>query len=185
MGPSSESSSLLATPTGEVSGDLDRRSVTQWEEVESNREDGELPVAMHVAGPTSQYNKEKTSTPPPDGPETARIDFARSLSLLSKSAPSSKKDSLVNLVRRNVDDEMIVDSESEADELTGDVEPEVVNVKVEKPWQDHALRDFKLILRKRCGKDEIVKLEAKVSSIYMDFMFELILIFTVIKFRME
>jgi THO complex subunit 5 len=163
MGPSSESSSLLTAPTGEVSGDLDRRSVTQWEEVESNREDGELPVAVHVTGPTSQYNKEKTPTPP-DGLETDRSDFARSLSLLSKSAPSSKKDSLINLVR-NVDDEMMVDSESEADDLTGDVEPEVVNLQVEKPWKDHALREFKLILCKRCSKDEIVKLEAKVSSI--------------------
>lgn len=164
MGPSSESSSFLAAPTGEVSGDLDRRSVTQWEEVESNREDGELPMVVHVAGAASRYSKEKTPTPPPHGPETDRIDFARSLSLLSKSAPSSKKDNLVNLLR-NVDDEMMVDSESEAEELAGaEIESEDVNINVEKPWQDHALRVFKLILRKRCGKDEIVKLEAKVSS---------------------
>lgn len=170
MGPTTESYFLVAPTTGEISGELDRRSVTQWDEVESNREDGELPVVVHVAGAANQYNKEKTPTPPPDGPETDRIDFARSLSLLSKSAPRSKKDSLVNLARI-VDDEMMIDSESEAEELAGvEIESEDVNINLEKPWQNHALREFKLVLRKRCGKDEIVKLEAKVLSHIYSFL---------------
>ncbi|KAJ4817616.1 THO complex subunit 5 [Rhynchospora pubera] len=161
---STESASFLSAPTAEVSGDFDRRSVTRWEEAESNREDGELPVTVHVGGATNPYSKETTPTPP-DGPKADRIDFARSLSLLSKGAPSSKKGISVNPLRNVDDDEIMVDSESELElELTGDeIETEYVNVNLEKPWQHHALRDFKLILRKRCGKDEIVKLEAKVS----------------------
>ncbi|KAJ3695901.1 hypothetical protein LUZ60_001278 [Juncus effusus] len=147
----------------------DRRSITttHWEEGESNREDGELPMANPVTGQNRPVREKTPTSPPPGGSEADPAEFSRSLSMISKSGPRFKKGIDLNVVRGEDDDEdemMVLYSDSELegpvmDEMERDNGP-VGSVEA---WEDCGLREYKLVLRQSLGNNEILKLEAKVK----------------------
>ncbi|XP_072952849.1 THO complex subunit 5A [Typha angustifolia] len=148
---SSLSSVVVRKATGGADLDLDIRSVTSWEEIESTREDGELPTAV-------------TSNLPNDPSIADLLDHSRSLTLISKSITPTKKSSS-QVLGRNEDypELMLLDSESETEQACTDLEAENESLIVDKTWEDYATREFNLVLSKKIGNERIVELEAKVK----------------------
>jgi len=142
-----------------VGHDRERRSVTPWEETESAREDGELPVAPPA--PTSSEDPRKTTS---NG--FSELEHSRGLALITKSLTPTKQLKSQTFSKYDDDSELMLDSESDLEEQTClDSEPEDASMDIEKPWEDHATREFHLVLSKRDRNDCNIKLEAKVTSI--------------------
>ncbi|KAJ8505625.1 hypothetical protein OPV22_006511 [Ensete ventricosum] len=154
---SSFSAGMVGQATNFVDMDLDRRSVTSWE-VESAREDGELPTALPVA--TMSVN---SSLGLPNE-SFQHAEYSRSLALISKNVTPTKMVKTRSFSKYEDELELILDSESEREEQACvDQLTENVTSIVCKPWEDHAAREFDLVLSKTCGNDRTVKLNAKVK----------------------
>ncbi|RWW29235.1 hypothetical protein GW17_00006254, partial [Ensete ventricosum] len=154
---SSFSAGMVGQATNFVDMDLDRRSVTSWE-VESAREDGELPTALPVA--TMSVN---SSLGLPNE-SFQHAEYSRSLALISKNVTPTKMVKTRSFSKYEDELELILDSESEREEQACvDQLTENMTSIVCKPWEDHAAREFDLVLSKTCGNDRTVKLNAKVN----------------------
>ena len=82
--PSACSALMVSEPAGSVDSDMERRSVTNWQETEGIAEDGELPVAVraeHTSSGSALLHLEVS-------PEVR--NHSRGLSLISKSSTPSK-----------------------------------------------------------------------------------------------
>lgn len=161
-----DSSSFSAVVVGQVAHvidlDLDQRSVTSWE-VESAREDGELPTVLPAANlpDDSKVTMAKGSS--------EHVEHSRSLALITKSVTPSKKVKS-RMLRKSEDDlEFMLDSDSDIVEQTC-IDQEIENVRVVgKPWEDHAAKEFTLVLTRTYENERIAKLNAKVHSFLCPF----------------
>ncbi|PKA65642.1 hypothetical protein AXF42_Ash013056 [Apostasia shenzhenica] len=155
VGPIADSSLSVITPekiVDLVDHELDRRSVTPWE-IESTREDGELPMALPATAVAD--DSKKSSSLSPD------LDRSTNLTLISKNMAPPKLVKSLSLIRQEDDLDLILDIESDM-ELCIEPETEIADV-IEKPWLDHAAREFHLVLNRKDGSDQTLKLEAKVK----------------------
>ncbi|ONK60850.1 uncharacterized protein A4U43_C08F23370 [Asparagus officinalis] len=142
--------------TSSVTYDRDRSSLTPWEETEGAREDGELPVAPRAL--TSSEDPKKTNL---NG--FSEFEHSRGLALITKSITPTKK--VKSSLGKNDDDpELMVDSESDKEDQTSlDIEMEDASIGFEDPWEDHATREFHMVLSRKDRYERIIKLEAKIK----------------------
>ncbi|XP_062221894.1 THO complex subunit 5A-like [Phragmites australis] len=156
--PSTHSSLMVSGAASGVDSDIERRSVTHWEETESTREDGELPVVI----PAENTPNGSPMLHSEVSPEVR--SHSRGLSLISKSATPSKL-SISHSFGRNEDDLdllMYSDSELEDQPCTRE-ETEKGSLTVDKSWEDYASREFTMLLSKTLKNGPKVMLEAKVN----------------------
>lgn len=149
--------------------DMDGKTVTPREELESAREDGELPSLIPVA---SVVNEAKHTPSRESEPE-----HSKRLALISKSivTPTNKIKSQ-SFKKHDDDSELILDSDTDLEEPP-QIEPEAENiandgcyVMVDNSWVDYGVKEFCLVLiRKLATNERIVKLEAKVAYIILHF----------------
>ncbi|KAG2661805.1 THO complex subunit 5A-like isoform X1 [Panicum virgatum] len=156
--PLSRSSLMVSGAAGSVDSDLERRSVTNWEETESVREDGELPVVIHAENETNS----SAILPSEMSPEVR--SHSRGLSLISKSATPSKL-SVSHSFGRNEDDlDLLMYSDSELeDQPFIQEETQKGNLIIYKSWEDYASKEFTMVLSKTMKNGPKVMLEAKVK----------------------
>ena len=159
--------------------DMDGKSGTPREEVESAREDGELPSLVPVA---SVVNEAKLT--PLRGSE---LEHSRRLALISKSiVPPTNKIKSLSFKKHDDDSDLLLDSDSDLDE-PAQIEPEAENiasdgcyVMIENSWVDYGVREFCLVLtRKMDAYERNVKLEAKVAYIIFLYFINLFNLFTI------
>ncbi|KAK8970678.1 hypothetical protein KSP40_PGU021461 [Platanthera guangdongensis] len=152
----SSSSAIISEKAADsVDLELDRRSVPPWE-LENAREDGELPMTLPAAA-SPDDSRARSSNDFPD------FDSSRSLALISKNITPPKMVKSLSMGRHEDDYDLIVDMESDVeDQMCIELETEIVDV-IEKPWVDHAAKEFHLVLCRKDGKERILKLEAKVQ----------------------
>uniref|UniRef100_J3LHF5 THO complex subunit 5B n=1 Tax=Oryza brachyantha TaxID=4533 RepID=J3LHF5_ORYBR len=150
-------SPLMVGAAGSADSDMERRSVTHWEETENTREDGEL-LAVAPAENTPNTSKMSHSEVSPEV-----RNHSRGLSLISKSATPSKL-SVSHSFGRNEDDlDLLMYSDSELEEQTfADQEIEKVNLATDKSWDEYASREFTMVLSKTLNNGPKVMLEAKI-----------------------
>lgn len=152
-----DSSSVAERSANSVGRDLERRSLTPWDETEGTREDGELLVA-----PAAAILSEDPIKTPSNG--FSELDHSRGLALITKSITPTKKVKSQNFSKHDDDSELMLDSESDEEAQTClDSDTEDVNMTTEKPWKDHAVREFNLVLSSKYRNDSVIKLEAKVT----------------------
>lgn len=140
-----------------IDADLVGRSSSSKEELESLREDGELPSLVPVASVVS------------DDKLVQHKGDSRRLSLLSKRPPDSKAKSLT-YKRHNEELDFLLDTESDVDEPAHIVPEEEDGVPIQcfevagKSWVDFGAREFHLVLTRSIDSEKRnVKLEAKVG----------------------
>ncbi|CAM0943905.1 unnamed protein product [Alopecurus aequalis] len=156
--PSACSALMVSEPAGSVDSDMERRSVTNWQETEGNTEDGELPLAIaaeHTPSDSKMLHSEVS-------PEVR--NHSRGLSLISKSSTPSKL-SISHSFGRNEDDlDFLMESDSELEDLTcADQETEQGSVTIDRSWEDYASREFTMVLSKTLINGPKVMLEAKIK----------------------
>ncbi|KAF8730284.1 hypothetical protein HU200_017267 [Digitaria exilis] len=156
--PSSRSSLMVGVAANSVDSDFERRSVTNWEETESAREDGELPVVIHAE------NEPNSSGILPSEMSPEVRSHSRGLSLISKSVTPSKL-SISHSFGRNEDDlDLLMYSDSELeDHPVIHEETEKGNLIIDKSWEDYASKEFTMVLSKAMKNGPKVMLEAKVK----------------------
>ncbi|KAK9112768.1 hypothetical protein Scep_020287 [Stephania cephalantha] len=156
---SSLSMELVAEP---LDRDMEDSSGRLKEDFEGTTEDGELPSVVQA----TLMNDEKL----PDQKESD-FDHSRHLDLISKNvATPMGKGKSQNFKKRDDELELIMDSESDLDEIT-QTEMEIENDKsnggrenVGNSWEDYAATEFILVLSKRIAKTDItINLEAKIK----------------------
>ncbi|KAF6143996.1 hypothetical protein GIB67_017604 [Kingdonia uniflora] len=141
--------------------DIDGRSSRSKEEIESAREDGELPSGIPVPVVVTEAN-----VPPPK--ISTDLDHSRQLTLISKSmiSPMNKGRSL-SFRKHDDDSELLIDSESDVDEpIPTEEEPEYAasHAMVDKSWENYGVKEFIMALSKSAdGSGGIVNLEAKIK----------------------
>ncbi|BFG18387.1 hypothetical protein CerSpe_046610 [Prunus speciosa] len=141
--------------------DLVGRSGSSKEELESMREDGELPSLVPVASVSSD-NKLAHQ-------KGANLDRSRRLALLSKSPPISKA-KLLSYKKHDEDSDLLLDIESDLDEPAHVLPEEENGVPIEcfevagNSWMDFGVREFCLVLTRSIDTDKRkAKLEAKIK----------------------
>lgn len=146
---------------------IDVRSGALRENVESMQEDGELPL---VVQPPTIINYSQS---PPKGSD---LEHSRRLALISKSMVPSKKGKSSSFKRIEDNSELILDSDSDQDEPAyTDQETENASImryndKASKLWEDHAVRQFRLVLNRRMDRSgKIMNLESKVNYVSVYF----------------
>ncbi|KAM3244147.1 hypothetical protein ACQJBY_055831 [Aegilops geniculata] len=156
--PLARSALVVSGPAGSVDSDLERRSVTNGQETEGNREDGELPIVVHSEDMPDDSKVSQAEV----SPEV--LNHSRGLSLISKGSAPSKL-SISHSFGRNEDDlDFLMDSDSELEELAcADQETEQGNLTVDKSWEDYASREFTMVLSKTLKNGSKVMLEAKIK----------------------
>nr|CAB3448016.1 unnamed protein product [Digitaria exilis] len=149
---------LAGVAANSVDSDFERRSVTNWEETESAREDGELPVVIHAE------NEPNSSGILPSEMSPEVRSHSRGLSLISKSVTPSKL-SISHSFGRNEDDlDLLMYSDSELeDHPVIHEETEKGNLIIDKSWEDYASKEFTMVLGKAMKNGPKVMLEAKVK----------------------
>jgi len=158
--PEPSSRSILMV-SGAASNNVDsdvERSVTNWEETEGTREDGELPVVI----PAENEPNGSTILHPEVSPEIR--SHSRGLSLISKSATPSKL-SISQSFGRNEDDlDLLMYSDNELEDQPCILdETEKASPIVDRSWEDYASKEFTMVLSKTMKKGPKVMLEAKVK----------------------
>lgn len=140
-----------------IDADLVGRSGSSKEELESMREDGELPSLVPVASVVS------------DDKLVQHKGDSRRLSLLSKRPPDSKAKSLT-YKRHNEELDFLLDTESDVDEPAHIVPEEEDGVPIQcfevagKSWVDFGAREFHLVFTRSIDSEKRnVKLEAKIK----------------------
>ncbi|KAF7091353.1 hypothetical protein CFC21_093945 [Triticum aestivum] len=156
--PSARSALVVSGPAGSVDSDLERRSVTNGQETEGNREDGELPIVVHSEDMPDDSKVSQAEV----SPEV--LNHSRGLSLISKGSAPSKL-SISHSFGRNEDDlDFLMDSDSELEELAcADQETEQGSLTIDKSWEDYASREFTMVLSKTLKNGSKVMLEAKIK----------------------
>ncbi|XP_052202749.1 THO complex subunit 5A [Diospyros lotus] len=142
--------------------EMDGRSIASKEEVENAREDGELPYLL----PTSSIVNDVKLTPV----KGSDFEHSKGLSLISKSMVSSLTRTKSQSFKKNDEEELILDSESDLDELT-QIDQETGNSAriacfevVENSWADYGVQEYCLSLTKiEENNKRSMKLEAKVK----------------------
>lgn len=166
MGPAANqpaSSPVVGAGQGqEPNVGADGRSGTTKEDLETVREDGELPSLIAAASVASdaKLNASKESN----------VD-SRQLTLISKSiiSPISKAKSL-SFKKHEDDTDFMLDDDSDADEpvrteLETDDVAYLTDARTENSWLYYGVREYCLVLTRKMGaKEPSVKLEAKVSG---------------------
>lgn len=166
----SSSAVMVGQVTNNVDTDLDRRSVTSWD-VESAREDGELPTTLPVATLPVDSPVAVSSEQPP------HFEHSRSLALISKNVTPSKMVKTHSFSKYDDDLELVLDSESDT-EMQVDEQNDNKESVVTKPWEDYAAREFDFVLSRIYGNDRIIKLNAKVKYNFSSFPLLLAVYFT-------
>lgn len=156
--PSARSALMPTEPAGSADSDMERRSVTNGQETESIREDGELPVVVRAEHMLNGSKASHSEVPP------EVRNHSRGLSLISKSSTPSKL-TISHSFGRNEDDlDFLMDSDSELEELTcADQETEQGSLTIDKSWEDYASREFTMVLSKTLKNGPKVMLEAKIK----------------------
>ncbi|XP_043709413.1 THO complex subunit 5B-like [Telopea speciosissima] len=171
VGPSPHQvSSLPAVALEQVAEPLDLdtegRSGTLREEMESAREDGELPAVVQVPTIINDTKLPDAKTPVS---KVTDVEHSRRLILLSKSVvPTFKKTKSLSFQKIDEDLELTLDDESDLDEASQfEREPEsAANIGCHKmvSWEDYGVKEFCLVLNRKIGKTErAINLEAKVK----------------------
>ncbi|XP_042487100.1 THO complex subunit 5B [Macadamia integrifolia] len=171
VGPSPHQvSSLSAVALEQVAEPLDLdtegRSCTLREEMESAREDGELPAVVHV--PTI-INDTKLPDAKIPVSKVTDVEHSRRLVLLSKSiVPPFNKTKSLSFQKNDEDSELTLDDGSDLDEASQfEREPEsAANMGCHKmvSWEDYGVKEFCLVLNRKIEKTErAINLEAKVK----------------------
>lgn len=168
--PPERTYSLPATDTEQAQDHLDvnmdGRSGTSKEDLESAREDGELPSLVQAA---SVGNDVKLTHS-----KGSNLDHSRQLALISKSIISPVGKARSQSFKKHDDDsDLLLDIDSELDE-PAQIETEVDNAASiqyyetnEKSWVDCGVKEFTLVLNRTMDANEkIVKLEAKVCRLF-------------------
>ncbi|KAJ1281171.1 hypothetical protein BS78_04G287400 [Paspalum vaginatum] len=155
--PLSRSSLMVSGAASSVDSDVER-SVTNWEETEGTREDGELPVV----DPSKKDPSGSTILHSEVSPEIR--SHSRGLSLISKSATPSKL-SISHSFGRNEDDlDLLMYSDSELEDQPCILEEtEKSSLIVDNSWEDYASKEFTMVLSKTMKNGPKVMLEAKVK----------------------
>lgn len=148
---------LISGAASNVDSDVER-SVANWGETESTREDGELPVVI----PAENEPNGSTVLPSEVSPEIR--SHSRGLSLISKSATPSKL-SISHSFGRNEDDlDLLMYSDSELEDQPCILdETEKANPGIDSSWEDYASKEFTMVLNKTMKNGPKVMLEAKVN----------------------
>lgn len=156
--PLSRSSLMVSGAASSVDSDLERSSVTNWEETEGTREDGELPVVVHAENEPSG----SAILPSEMSPEVR--SHSRGLSLISKSATPSKL-SISHSFGKNEDDlDLLMYSDSDLEDPPFiHEETEKGNLVIDNSWEDYASKEFTMVLSKAMKNGPKVMLEAKVN----------------------
>ncbi|KAK9271227.1 hypothetical protein L1049_026817 [Liquidambar formosana] len=165
--PPSQVSSLPVIDTEQVQDpldiDLDGRSGASKEEVESAREDGELPSLIPVM---SVVNDVKL-TPM----KVSDLEHSRQLALITKSiTPTINKAKSQSYRKLDEDSDLLLDTDSDLDE-PAKIEPETETAAsigchgmAENAWVNYGVREFCLVLiRKSDASERNIKLEAKIK----------------------
>ncbi|XP_058097167.1 THO complex subunit 5A [Magnolia sinica] len=164
--PIQASSSLSAVATEKIPNslelDMDGRSAAFREDVESAREDGELPIVLQA--PTLLNDSKLSSSRGSD------LEHSRHLALISKSMMPGNKGRSMSFKKPEDNMDLILDSESDLEELVF-VERETENAAstgghemVGNSWEDYAVREFCLVLSKKTERNERhINLEAKIK----------------------
>lgn len=168
VGPPPEQTSSLPTidtePAQEyLAVNMDGRSGTSKEDLESAREDGELPSLFQAA---SVGNDVKLTHS-----KGSNLDHSRQLALISKSiiSPAAKARSQ-SFKKHDDDSDLLLDIDSELDE-PAQIQTEVVNAASihhyetnEKSWVDCGVKEFTLVLNRTMDANKkSVNLEAKIK----------------------
>lgn len=155
--PSSRSILMISGAGSNVDSDVER-SVTNWEETESIREDGELPVVI----PAENEPNGSKILQPEVSPEIR--SHSRGLSLISKSATPSKL-SISQSFGRNEDDlDLLMYSDSELEDHPCILdETEKASPVIDRSWEDYGSKEFTMVLSKTMKNGPKVMLEAKVN----------------------
>ncbi|GJN22390.1 hypothetical protein PR202_gb09946 [Eleusine coracana subsp. coracana] len=141
--------------------DIERRSVTNWEETEGTREDGEV-LALVPAENETNSSAVLDSMDSEMSPEVR--SHSRGLSLISKSATPSKLSISRSFGRNEDDSDLLMYSDSELeDQPCIDEETEKASLSIDKSWEDYASREFTMVLSKTMKNAPKVMLEAKIK----------------------
>ncbi|KAI9201054.1 hypothetical protein LWI28_017399 [Acer negundo] len=141
---------------------MDGRSGNSKEELESAREDGELPSLV----PAASVGSDVQITPS----KASNLDHSRQLALISKSliSPVRKARSL-SFKKYDDDSELLLDTDSELDDpahIVAEAEnaASIQCYETEKSWVDCGVKEFCLTLtRKMDVNEKIVRLQAKIK----------------------
>lgn len=156
---------------GPLGTDMDGRSGASRDEVETLREDGELPSLLQVSTVVSDVK-----LTPSKGSD---LEHSKRLSLITKSmdSPIGMPKSL-SLKKIDEDLDILLDSESDMDE-PAQIQQEIGNaagigsyemVEREDSWADYGVQEYSLVLTRTMDDNKRnMKLEAKVSKVLVLF----------------
>lgn len=139
--------------------DGDRRSLSGKEDVESIREDGELPSLVTAAAliTSSDQTPSKISS----------LARSRQLALMTKNldSPISSKGKSPSFKKYEDDLDLVLDDDSEVDEPAGKTEAHVEALgpmKADNSWVNYGGREFALVFSRKTDDGKLWKLEATV-----------------------
>ncbi|GKV10237.1 hypothetical protein SLEP1_g21632 [Rubroshorea leprosula] len=137
--------------------DMDGRAGTSKEELETAREDGELPALIPAA---SVMKDAKLTTP-----NRSNLSHSKQLALISKSIVSPLNLGKSQSFRKHDDDsDLMLETDSDLDE-PAEIEADTEHYEIaEKSWADYGVREFCLVLTRKVDANERnVKLETQVQ----------------------
>lgn len=152
--------------------DGDRRSLSGKEDVESIREDGELPSLVTA---TALITTSSDQTPS----KVSSLARSRQLALMTKNldSPISSKGKSPSFKKYEDDLDLVLDDDSEVDEPAGKNEARVEalgSVKADNSWVDYGAREFALVFSRKTDDGKLWKLEATVhilKTLYSFYIF--------------
>ncbi|CAN7027420.1 unnamed protein product [Brassica rapa subsp. trilocularis] len=141
--------------------DGDRRSLSGKEDVESIREDGELPSLVTAAALITTSSDQTPS-------KVSSLARSRQLALMTKNldSPISSKGKSPSFKKYEDDLDLVLDDDSEVDEPAGNNEAHVEAfgpVKADNSWVDYGAREFALVFSRKTDDGKLWKLEAMVQ----------------------
>ncbi|CAL9242278.1 unnamed protein product [Arabidopsis halleri] len=136
--------------------DVDGRSISGKEDLESIREDGELPSLVTAAASLTSSNH----TPS----KVSNQARSRQLALMTKNLDSPISKGKSPSFKKYEDDlDLVLDDDSEVDEPTTEAHVEVLcPEKADNSWVDYGAREFALVLSRKIDGGKLWKLEATV-----------------------
>lgn len=138
--------------------DVDGRSISGKEDLESIREDGELPSLVTAAASLTSSNH----TPS----KVSNHARSRQLALMTKNLDSPISKGKSPSFKKYEDDlDLVLDDDSEVDEPATEAHVEAVGPeKADNSWVDYGAREFALVLSRKIDGGKLWKLEATVTS---------------------
>ncbi|KAL5558841.1 hypothetical protein UlMin_035052 [Ulmus minor] len=145
-----------------IDADFVGRSGSSKEELESNREDGELPSLAPVSAAISDAKLAPS--------KESSFDHSRQLALISKSiTPLINKAKSQSFKKHDEDYNLLMDIDSDPDESTYvETEEEYVShircIEEARKWIDYGVKEFSIVLIRNAGKEKrTMKLEAMIK----------------------